>query len=69
MTAAEAVEMSVTNSISQDCTNLDDVPSTRTDSPGFKPFDLSQRYSDRYHYLQNYRDRFVIVIVTVMITV
>ena len=43
MTAAEAVETSVTtiNSISQDFTNLDDQPSqTLTDTPGFKPFTL-----------------------------
>ena len=43
MTAAEAVETSVTtiNSLSQDFTNLDDQPSqTLTDTPGFKPFTL-----------------------------
>ena len=41
MTAAEAVETSVTNSLSQDYTNLNDLPSpTCTDSPGFKPFTL-----------------------------
>ena len=43
MTAAEAVEMSVTtiNSLSQDFTNLVDQPSqTLTDTPGFKPLTL-----------------------------
>ena len=41
MTAAEAVETSVTNSLSQDYANLDDRPSpTCTDTPGFKPFTL-----------------------------
>ena len=41
MSAAEAVEMSVTNSLSQDYSNLDDLLSlTCTDSSGFKPFTL-----------------------------
>ena len=41
MTDAEAVETSVTNSLSQDYSNLDDLlPLTCTDSPGFKPFTL-----------------------------
>ena len=41
MSAAEAVEMSVTNSLSQDYSNLDDLLSlTCTDSPGFKQFTL-----------------------------
>ena len=43
MTAAEAVETSVTsiNSLSQDFTNLADEPSkTLTDTPGFKPITL-----------------------------
>ena len=43
MTAAEAVETSVTttNSLSQDFTNLDDQPSqTLKDTPGFIPFTL-----------------------------
>ena len=41
MTAAEAVETLVTNSLFQDFTNLHDLPSpTCTDSPGFKPFTL-----------------------------
>ena len=47
MTAAEAVETSVTtiNSLSQDFTNLDDQPSqTLTDTPGFKPFTLMYIY-------------------------
>ena len=39
--AAEAVETSVTHSLSQDYSNLDDLLSlTFTDSPGFKPFTL-----------------------------
>ena len=39
--AAEAVKTSITNSLSQDCTNLDDPPSpTRTDSPELKAFTL-----------------------------
>ena len=38
-TATEAVETSVTNSLSQDYSNLDDLLSlTCTDSLGFKPF-------------------------------
>ena len=41
MIAAEAIEMSVTKSLSQDYTNLDDLPSpTCTDSPWFKLFTL-----------------------------
>ena len=41
MTAAEAVETSLTKSLSQDYTNLDDLLSpTCTDYPGFKPFTL-----------------------------
>ena len=41
MTAAEAVEMSVTNSLSQNYTNLDGLQSlTCIDSPRFKPFTL-----------------------------
>ena len=45
MTAAEAVETSVTNSLSQDYTNMDDLPSlTCTDSPGLKPFILNMVY-------------------------
>ena len=47
MTAAEAVKTSVTNSLSQDYTNLDDLPSpTRTDSPGFKLFTLLRSKND-----------------------
>ena len=38
---ADAIETSVANSLSQDYTNLDDLPSpTCTDSPGFTPFTL-----------------------------
>ena len=41
MSAAEAVETSVTNSFSQDYSNLDDqLPLKCTGSPGFKPFTL-----------------------------
>ena len=41
MTAAEAVETSITNSLSQDYSNLDDLLSlTCTEFPGFKPFTL-----------------------------
>ena len=43
MTAAKAVEMSVTstNSLSQDYNNLEDqLPQTCHDSPRFKPFTL-----------------------------
>ena len=43
MTAAKAVETSLTftNSLSGDCTNLDDQPPRKCrDSPGFKPFTL-----------------------------
>ena len=44
MTTAEAVETSVTttcNSLSQDCTNLDDhISQTSIDTPRFKPFAL-----------------------------
>ena len=48
MTAAEAVETSVTtiNSLSQDFTNLDDQPpQTLTDTPGFKAFTLVSQLS------------------------
>ena len=42
MTAAEVTEMSVTNSLSQNYANMDNLSSpTCTDSPWFKPFTLS----------------------------
>lgn len=40
MTAAKAVEMSVTNNYSQDYNNLDNQLHTSNDTPGFKPFTL-----------------------------
>ena len=44
MIAAEAIETSVTNSLSQDYTDLDDLPSpTCTDLPGFKSFTFELR--------------------------
>ena len=59
MTAAEAVETSVTttNSLSQDFTNLDDIdqPSqTLTDTPGFKPFTLLRSLGQSEELAKNY---------------
>ena len=50
MTAAEAVETSVTttNSLSEDYTNIDDhISQTSIDTPRFKPFTLLHIYSNK----------------------
>ena len=44
MTAAEAVKTSVPNSLSQDRPNMDDLTSTRSDSPRLKPFSLKRNF-------------------------
>ena len=54
MTAAEAVETSVTNILSQNHTNLDDLPSPKcTDSAGFKAFTFWQFSSIMYSWERN----------------